>query len=146
MLLQSAAFLKFPAAQYPLYVFSVCVKFYNFIANNEKFVDNFLLYCVCRFKERENFPPCILCGVGFLFMRAERLSTAHTLNNFFLRYLPREQRGRYRFQANTERCVGARYLYGSGEKTAAALRKMQVFLKHVRIKIVISGFAAGNKD
>ena len=56
-----------------------------------------MLYCVCRHKERENFPSCILCGVPYLFMRAERLLTAHTLNNFFLRYLPREQRGRYRF-------------------------------------------------
>lgn len=93
--------------------FSVRVKFYNFIANNEKFVDNSLLYCVCRYKERENFPSCILCGVPYLFMCAERLLTAHTLNNFFLRYLPREQRGRYRFQANTERYIGARYLYGS---------------------------------
>ena len=77
--------------------FSARVKFYNFIANNEKFVDNSLLYCVCRHKERENFPSCILCGVPYLFMCAERLLTAHTLNNFFLRYRPRCSRGRYRF-------------------------------------------------
>lgn len=55
-----------------------------------------MLYYVCRYRERENFPTCILCGAGFLFMRAARLSTAHTLNNFFLRYRPREKRGRYR--------------------------------------------------
>ena len=85
--------LEFPI--YPWY-FGRHFKFYKFIANNEKFVDNYLLYYVCRFEERENFPICILCGVSFFFMRAARLSTAHTLNNFFLRYRPREKRGRYR--------------------------------------------------